>query len=142
MLMRRFWIAVNLAVIGSAFYGGFEEAGPDHHLNTNADWIFITLSFILTALFPFGAMYYSRSIGVAEWKRPSFDRNPLRWWTDPLQPLRISILAMCTYTLGATAALPHTDKQGVMLFWWNVAILAGLTLGERFVYWWFKAQIR
>jgi len=141
MLKSRLWTIVNLVLIASAVYGGFEAIQPRHHSNTNVDWTFIAISFVVTSIFPWGAMLHSRSTGVTEWKRPSFNRNPLRWWKDPLQPLRITILGVCAYLLGGAAALPHTDEQGLMLFWWNVAILVGLSLGERFVYWWFRAQI-
>jgi hypothetical protein len=113
MLMRRFWTIVNVAVVASALYGGFNIVQPQHRLSTNVDWTFVVISFVVMAIFPWGAMIYSRSTGVTEWKRPSFDRNPLRWWTDPLQPLRISVCGACAYALGAVAALPRTDKQGL-----------------------------
>ena len=141
MLTRRFWTIVNLLLIASAGYGGFEAIRPENHSNTNADWTFVVISFVATTIFPSGAMLYSRSRGVTEWKRPSLDRNPFRWWTDPLQSLRISILLACAYVFGGAVALLHTDEKGFLLFLWSVAMLMGLLLGERFVYWRFKAQI-
>jgi hypothetical protein len=84
--MRRFWTIVNLALIASAVYGGYKNVQPRNHLNANFDWTFVSMTFLLTAIFPWGAMIYSRSIGVTHWRRPSLDRNPLRWSIDPLQP--------------------------------------------------------
>src|SRR6202012_5353377 len=115
----QFWTITNLVVVALAAYGGFEFIQPRNHGNTNADWTFVGTSFVVTTIFPWGAMHYSRSRGVAEWKRSSLDRNPFNWWTDPLQSIRVSILEACAFVLGGSAALLHTDKQGVMLFWWS-----------------------
>jgi hypothetical protein len=98
--------------------------------STNADWVFVAITFVATSLFPLGAMAYSRSRGVETFRKPTLDRPPLGWWTDTLQPIRVTLGCMASYWLGSCFALPKTDHKGVMLFFFYTAMMSGLLLGE------------
>jgi hypothetical protein len=60
--------------------------------------------------------------------------NPFGWWRDTLQPLRMSVIGAALYFIGSCFALPHTDRRGIMIFWFYAALALGLFIGERIVY--------
>jgi hypothetical protein len=64
MIMRHLWPPIFVVLFVLTAVGGYESLVPKETANTNADWIFVSITFVLTCLFPLGAMYYSRSIGV------------------------------------------------------------------------------
>jgi len=124
-----------------ALIGGYRGLSPDRTVHTNADWVFVIVCFVLTSLFPLGAMTYSRWIGVETFRRPSLDRSPLGWWRDTLQPLRVSVVFVALTFIGSCFALPHADHRGVMLVWSFGAVSLGLFIGERLVYHIYRERI-
>ena len=88
--MRKIWPFIYL--VGAVFHviGGYRSLSPEQTAQTNADWIFVSITFVMTSLFPLGVMAYSRRRGVEIFRKPSLDRAPLGWWTDTLQPIRVS----------------------------------------------------
>jgi len=132
--MRRLWMFTYATGAIFAVVAGYQGLAPARTANTNADWIFVGICFLLMCLFPLGAMAFSRLNGVETFRRPSLDRQPLGWWRDTLQPLRVSLVVAALFCLGACFGLPHADHQGVMLFWVYAAVSFGLFIGERLVY--------
>ena len=132
--MRRLWPFIYVALFVSTAVGVYESLAPKETAHTNSDWIFVSITFVLTCLFPLGAMSYSRGIGVQQFRRPSLDRHPFGWWRDTLQPLRMSVISAALYFVGSCLALPHTDHRGLMIFWFYAALTLGLFIGERIVY--------
>ena len=141
MNTQRLWAAIYIIGAALALWGGYQSLSPEETAQTNSDWIFVSITFVLTCLFPLGAMAYSRGIGVHEFRRPSLDRHPFSWWRDTLQPLRISVVSAALYFLGALFALPHTDHRGLMILWFYAALALGLFIGERLVYVVHRARI-
>jgi len=134
MTARRLWQLIYIALFVATAVGGYESLASKETARTNSDWIFVSITFVLTCLFPLGAMFYSRGIGVQQFRRPSLDRHPFGWWRDTLQPLRMSVIGAALYLVRECFALPHTDQRGVMLFWFYAALALGLLIGERIVY--------
>ncbi|HWD92993.1 MAG TPA: hypothetical protein VG938_11675 [Verrucomicrobiae bacterium] len=132
--MIKIWPFIYLAGAVYSVIGGYRSLLPKFTAHTNADWIFVTLTFITLSLVPLGAMAYSRSRGVEKFSKPSLNRAPLGWWTDTLQPIRVSWIWAALFWLGSCFSLPSTDRQGVMLFWFHTAWASGLFIGERIVY--------
>ena len=132
--MHRIWPFIYLAGAILCVIGGYGSLAPAQTAGTNADWIFITITLVSTSLFPLGAMAFSRLRGVETFRRPSLVRHPLGWWSDTLQPLRVTLASMACYLVGASFALPHTDHKGVMLFLFYAAFVVGIFIGERIVY--------
>jgi hypothetical protein len=141
MNMRRLWPFIYVLSSLLIPWGGYCSLDPAKTANTNADWVFVSIVFVMTCLFPLGAMAYSRRIGVQQFRRPSFDRSPFGWWRDTLQPLRLSVIGATLSFLGACFALPHADNRGVMIFWSAAACAIGLFIGERLVYVVFRQRI-
>jgi hypothetical protein len=132
--MRHLWPIIYYTLFVLTAIGGYESLTPKETAHTNSDWIFVSITFVMTCLFPLGAMSYSRAIGVQEFRRPTLDRHPFGWWRDTLQPLRMCVIGAALYFIGACFALPHTDHRGVMLFWFYAALTLGLFIGERIIY--------
>jgi hypothetical protein len=132
--MSKIWPFIYLAGAVLCVIGGYGSLAPEDTANTNADWIFVTITFVTTSLFPLGVIAYSRRRGIETFRRPSLTRQPLGWWSDTLQPLRVSLVSTALYCLGSCFALPKTDHKGVMLFWFYAAMASGLFIGERIVY--------
>lgn len=122
-------------LIPLAIFSGYRELRPEATARTNADWIFVTVTFVGCSIFPLGAVAYGfKYSNKKTMQRPTWDRHPIGWWTDTLQPLRFSLIYMTLFALGAFFALPGADERGRMLFLSLVAIPAGLFVGERLVY--------
>jgi hypothetical protein len=141
MNARRLWLTIYCIAAILTLWSGYRGLEPAQTARTNADWIFVSITFVLTCLFPLSAMAYSRSIGVQEFRRPSLDRHPFGWWRDTLQPLRASLVAAALSFVGACFALPRADARGVMILWFYAASALGLLIGERLVYVIFRKRI-
>ena len=128
--MKRMWPFIYFALLAGAFVGGtgvFSHA----HGHTNVDWVFVTLSFLISLIFPFGAIIHARSRTAGSLVSASFSRGFLGgWWTDPLQWLRLTTLSLCCNFLGSLFTLSHADPQGIMVVWFKAALALGFLLGE------------
>jgi hypothetical protein len=128
------WKIIYLAGAVLCICAGYDSLKPERTAETNADWIFVAITFVSGSLFPLGAMAYAGLRGIKIFRRPSLSRQPFGWWTDTLQPLRVSLASMAFICLGSCFALPKTDHKGVMLCWFYAALTAGLLTGEALVY--------
>jgi len=132
--MNQAWKLIY-AIGGAGFLvSGYTSLDPASTAGTNSDWVFVTLSFVSSCVFPLVAMAYSRRKGVETFRRPSLDRHPINWWGDPLQSLRVSSIGIGLFVVGACFALPKADHRGVMMFWFYAAVALGLFIGERMAY--------
>lgn len=108
------WGIVNLILIADAFREGYLSLTPDRLRHSNPDPVLCLIILLVMPLFALWAVTYS----IRRWKadplpRPSWNRNPLRWWRDPLQALFV-----CTCIAAATAigsAVRH-EKLNSFLF--------------------------
>ncbi len=140
-IMERTWPIIYVAFAVGTVIGGYRSLSLEQTRQTNVDWLFVSITFVILLLFPLGAMAYGRRRGVETYRRPNFRRQPLGWWTDTLQPIRISLIFAMCFCIGSVFALPHAGPQGWMLFYWHVAIVVGLFFGERLVYLVFRERI-
>jgi hypothetical protein len=141
VVMRRIWPIIYLAGAFSAVYTGYSELEPNKTAETNADWIFVTVSFVTMFALPVLSVAFARHRGVEQFRRPSFTRSPLGWWSDTLQTVRLTLIGLFCSASGAGFALPKTNAQGVMLFWWLFSMALGLLIGERIVYRWLGNRV-
>lgn len=139
--MKNVWRIIYFGLLITAPYAGFTSLRPEQTAKTNPDWVFISISFVCTLLFPLMALGFSRVHGIKQFMRPTFGRNFLRWWSDPLQPLRFCVYASILTAAGASLAVPTADAIGKLTFYWYLALAAGLILGERIAYHIFRERI-
>ena len=132
--MRHVWPVIYLIGAFSASLNGYQQLQPSETAKTNADWIFVTVCFVTMLIAPSLMVAFARHRGVEEFRKPSFTRWPLGWWSDTLQPIRLTLIGLVCNAVGAAFALPKADAQGVMLFWWFLAMASGWFVGERIVY--------
>jgi len=133
--VQNVWKFVYLAAGVLCILGGYTSLAPERTAGTNSDWILVSIAFVTACFFPLMAMAYShRCRGIEKFRRPSLDRHPIGWWSDPLQPIRHSLIAIGLTFLGSCLALGKADHKGVMIFWFYAALTLGLFIGERLVY--------
>jgi len=133
--MKNIWLFTYVIFAPITVYSGYSEMSPNAVAGTNADWFFIAVTFIGCAIFPAGAVAFGLAYSRKEaMPTPTWDRHPFGWWSDTLQPLRISLIYSVLYAIGAAIALPTSDHKGRMIFFFLSAIAAGLFVGERIVY--------
>lgn len=133
--MKKIWPIIYLILVPFALVSGYCELSPEETAGTNTDWIFIVTTFVSLALFSVGAVAYGfRYSNKDMMRRPSWDRHPIGWWTDTLQPLRFTMVYTALMALGALFALPNADDKGRMVFFFLIAVTAGVFVGEKLVY--------
>jgi hypothetical protein len=133
--MKKIWPVIYIVLVPVTLISGYRELSPEATAGTNADWLFITITFVAMLFFPLGAVAYGFKYSRKEkMRRPTWDRHPIGWWTDTLQPLRVSLVSTALMAVGALFALPSADSKGRMIILFLFAAAAGLFLGEKLVY--------
>ena len=114
--MRKIWPFIYLVGAVLCVIGGYGSLAPAQTAGTNADWIFITITLVTTSLFPLGAMAFSRLRGVETFRRPSLVRHPLGWWSDTLQPLRVTLASMSCYLVARVLHFRNGSQRRHVIF--------------------------
>ena len=133
--MKNSWYVVNVALVALALLGGYQSLAPERLRHTNPDGIACGLILLVIPLFAIGSVSYSiRRWNHSRLARPSFSRNPLNWWHDPLQSLFISTCIMVSTTIGSALRHPAIGSVG----FWTLGVYAcfalGLVVGQVLVY--------
>ena len=133
--MRYFWIILNLTLVALAIWGGYNSMTPDRLRQTNPDPVACLIILLATPLFAVWIVKYS----IRRWKsdplsRPSLDRNPLRWWTDPLQSLFVSTCIMTAMAIGSAVRHPAFGSVGFWTLGVYCCFAIGLLTGQILVY--------
>jgi hypothetical protein len=139
--VQRVWKSFYTIIFCAGPIQGYYSGLTERAKTTNAGWIFVAIIFVIMLAFPVMAMAYSRLRGVATYMRPSFNRWPFGWWSDTLQPIRVTVVWSMLYALGAVLALLRVDHQEALFVWFYVAWALGLWLGERLIYWVYADRI-
>jgi hypothetical protein len=130
--MKRLWQCIYLLLTAAAFFAGTGVFGKSFG-QTNVDWVFVSLSFLICTAFPKMAISYARNRQPNPLPSPSLSRGFVGgWWTDPGQCLLLTTLMLCGSFLGSLLSLPRADQQGIMLIWWQGAMAIGLVIGSFF----------
>jgi hypothetical protein len=131
--MKHMWRYIYLLLAAAAFLVGSGLFGRDFG-QTNVDWVFITLSFLMCAIFPQIAISSVRNRSAHHLPSPSFSRGFVGgWWTDPGQCVLLTTLLLCGWFLGSLLTLPHANHQGIMIVWWQGAMALGFVVGSYLV---------
>jgi hypothetical protein len=131
----RLWLILNGALIGAGFWMGREEIAGLQRNSPAALCVSIILG---SCIFAVSTVAVSRA---TIFKRPTWNRFPLSWGSDPLQCLFIS--TCCTLAALAGSVLRfETFTPG--RFWTAgvfCSLLAGLILGQVVVYLIYRSRI-
>jgi hypothetical protein len=133
--MKNVWYIVNIAVVVLGLRGGYISTAPEQLRYMNPDSVLCGVLLVVAPLFAVGCVNYS----IRRWSRdklcrPSFDRNPLNWWHDPLQSLFVSTCFMATMTLGAALRRPAIGSPAFWTFGTYACLAVGLLIGQIVVY--------
>lgn len=141
--MKKAWPTIYAVLIPVIIALGYTSLSPERTAGTDVDWILVSIVFVVLVFFPLGAVAYGFSHSKKETlQRPTWDRPPIGWWTDTLQPLRVTLAYLILFAIGETFALADADEKGRMMFFLFVAMAAGLFIGERLVYAFYAKKIR
>src|SRR5580692_10229857 len=117
--MKNIWYVVNIGLVALSLRGGYESVAPERLRHINPDPIFCGLILLFTALFALWIVRYSmRRWNHDRLARPSFGRNPLNWWHDPLQSLFITTCNASAAAIGSALRHPTIGSVG----FWMVAV--------------------
>ena len=140
--MKLIWYIVNVGLVTLGLRSGYVSLEPERLRHTNPDLIFCVSILLVMPLFTLWMVYYS----VRRWKhdrlaRPSWDRNPLNWWHDPLQSLFITTCVAVAMAIGSAFQRPATGSVGFWMFGMYCCIAIGLLVGQVLVYRIYREQI-
>ena len=89
---------------------------------------------IIMPLFVIGAVYYPIRCWVNRLPRPSWSRNSVNWWQDPLQSWLMSTCATAMMAMGAALRRPAKGSVGFWILGVYCSVAMGLALGQLVVY--------
>ena len=128
------WLVVNVGLIALSARQGYMSVGPEQLRHVNPDAVLCSLLLVILPLFVWGTVGYSvRQWKVEKLRRPTFDRNPLNWWFDPLQALFITTCNMAAMAVGGLLR----GATGSVAFWMVASyfcFFVGLVVGQILVY--------
>lgn len=140
--MKNVWYVVNITLVTLGLRGGYSSVAPENLRNTNPDAIFCGLILLTTPLFALWSVDYS----IRRWRhdnllRPSFHRNPLNWWHDPLQSLFISTCVALSMAIGGALRRPAIGSVGFWMVAMYSCLAVGFVTGQVLVYRLYRKQI-
>jgi hypothetical protein len=129
--VKRAWPLLYASLLAVSLLSGAGVFGTKDLSHTNIDWYFVVVSFVGGLIFPFLAIWQSRSKKLTPVPGPSFTRGPRgSWWSDPFQWLRICNLSMCGWFAGALLGLREATGQSAMYVFWIGSLALGFVAGD------------
>jgi hypothetical protein len=132
--MKNFWYVANLGYLALGLCCGHYSTAPkqlQHITPAPIAWLAIL---IIVPLFTIGAVYYS----IRHWQnmlpRPSWNRNSINWWQDPLQSLLMSTCTTAMTAVGAALRRPAVGSAGFWMFGVYSSMAIGFVVGQIVVY--------
>jgi hypothetical protein len=124
--MKYFWIACNSVGVASALWGGYVSMAPETLRRTNPDPVLCVIILLVMPIFAVVKV----PLSLRRWKtdllrRPSWNRNPLNWWSDPLQSLFVFTCVMGATAIGSAVRHPAFGSVG----FWTLGVYCCFTIG-------------
>jgi hypothetical protein len=132
--MKPIWNILNIGLLTLGFWGGYRSTEPGSLRHANPDPVLWLVILLIMPLFSIGSVYYSTRRWRNILSRPSWDRNPVNWWPDPLQSLFFSMCFMATMAIGAALRRPAIDSVGFRMVGIYGSTAIGLVVGQLLVY--------
>jgi hypothetical protein len=129
--VKNLWLLLYAVIFLASLLLGAGVFGQDDLSHANIDWYFVAVSFSGGIIFPALAMWQARARSLTPVPSPSFFRG-LRggWWSDPLQWLRICVLSLSAWFVGALVNAKGVSGQSEMAIYWKGCLALGFLLGE------------
>ena len=132
--MKNFWYFANIGYLTLGLWCGYYSTAPGRlqHVIPDPTMWFVIL--IITPFFAIGAVYCSIRCWVNMLPRPSWSRNSINWWQDPLQSLLMSTCTTAMMAMGAALRRPAKGSVGFWMLGVYCSVAMGLALGQLVVY--------
>jgi hypothetical protein len=132
--MKTFWYVANLGYLALGLWCGYGSTAPKQLQHITPDPIAWLAILIIIPLFAIGAVHYS----IRRWQnmlpRPSWDRNSINWWQDPLQSLCMTTWTTTMMAVGAALRRPAIGLAGFWMFGVYCSMAIGFVVGHIVVY--------
>jgi tellurite resistance protein TehA-like permease len=133
---------VNLAVVALGLWDGYAVMSPDRLRHETAEPILCAIILLLMPLFALGAVHYSvHRRKLERLARPSWSRNPLNWWHDPLQSLFVTTCYMAAMAVGSGIRRPVIGSAAFWTFEVYCCFAIGLLIGQVMIYRVYRTRI-
>lgn len=110
--MKNFWVVLNSGLVALGLLGGYKSMASDRLNHTNPDAIACLSILAVMPLFAVLSVGYSiRRWNPAQLPRPSWSRNPLDWWRDPLQSMFVTTCMTAAMAIGAVVQHPRPSDR-------------------------------
>lgn len=148
--MKSVWRPINIALVASALVAGYRSMSPQNFRFPNNGPVPCIAMLVLLPLFALGAVLYSKHHWDEENKilarrfslqRPSWERNPINWWGDPLQALFISACCVAATAVGGSLRHPAVGSAEFWMLVFYASCAAGLLTGLGLAYRFFGKYI-
>lgn len=140
--MNQVWPAFNTVLLVLGFLGGYTSTAPTNIRDTNPDAVLCLLVIAAVPIVILGGTYYATArLGVTELRLPSWTRNALLFWYDPLQFLFIATLVCLAATIGSGLRMWLTGWAGFWTFGLYGSMVIGLLIARVLAYRIFRSRI-
>lgn len=140
--MSQVWRTLNTVLFVLGFLGGYMSMTPTNIRDTNPDAVLCLLVIVAIPIVIIGGTYYAMArLGVTELRVPSWTRNPLLFWYDPLQFLFIITLVCLAAAVGSGLRLWLTGWAGFWTFGLYGSMVIGLLIARALAYRIFRSRI-
>jgi tellurite resistance protein TehA-like permease len=132
--MKNFWYVANFGYLALGLYCGYYSTAPDrlqHIIPDPVAWLAILIVMPLLAI---GTVYYSIRCWQNILPRPSWNRNSINWWEDPLQSLFMTMCTTAMMAMGAVLRAPAIGSAGFWMFGVYCSVAIGFAVGQMVVY--------
>ena len=133
--MKYVWLICNASLVILSAVGGYSSMSPRELQHVNPDITYCSLILLIMPIFAVGSVLYSLRTGKCKMlHRPSWDRNPMNWWYDPLQSLFITNFVCAGLVIGSAFRLSRANTTGFWLFVSYCCMTSSLFIGQFLVY--------
>lgn len=119
---QRAWLFVNIALFVLAIWTGYSETTAAQLKSQDRPIALCAAAAFGMALLAVGAPYFARSDGL---QRPTLNRNPFCWWSDPLQAVFVSTFVCFGLLAGSILSLFVASRAAI----WMVPVFGSMLLG-------------
>jgi len=140
--VSRIWYIVNACLLVLGLLGGYASLAPESISGSNPDAVLCLLVIVIIPVVFIGGIHYGTArLGLRELHTPSWERNPLLFWYDPLQFLFVATLVCFAATIGSGFRSWLAGWVGFWIFGLYCSMVIGLVIARILIYRLFRSRI-